>query len=170
MKHQFLVFATVFIVIFFAVLSIPMPRNSTGVTGEAVSHDAETLDSAVANYFGVSSLQFPFGDCGDAARGLYDAIAYTGSDAFGGLSAPDRIRRDFSTGTIVGTLDLARSDGSGIISVTESVDSSQPISSFALYGTLDGNFVVDHGTFSLPSIDCTFFSNRGKAICDCHAH
>jgi len=190
MKHELLVFFSIGIIFFFVLLNADFPRGSiTGAaTQETTEFYAHTLNHLVTEFFRDADIDFPDGGCGDIAQELYGNIAYTPLDASAGYGTTgvDRISTMnfvIDRTTRYGTLDMAK--GRGVIN-DEMTDSFISINTetivrvpkevrttyFAmdLYGMSDGNFIVMHGSFSTPSVDCTFITRNGKAICDCASH
>ncbi|VVB81900.1 Uncharacterised protein [uncultured archaeon] len=188
MKHQLLVFASVGIIVFFALLNIDIPSlQGHGLTGQAVE-EAESypvmLNDVVRDFFAVGYVDFPSGGCGDVAASLYDNIFLTPLDATTGFATVgvdrlatvnfviDRTER-------LGTLDMmSRSDGgeNAVLNVNaEAVVNipKQSRSTFVvmdLYGTTTDKFYVTKGRFSTPSLDCTFVTRNDQTVCDCKVH
>ncbi len=191
MKHQLLLFLSIGIIFFFILLNIDiLPGNS--ITGAATKETKEfysyTLNHVVTEFFHDADINFPDGGCGDIAQELYGNIAYSPLDTSAGYGTTGADR--LSTMNFVidrtaryGTLDMAKgneiiSDGStdSFISInTETivrVPKEVRTTYFAmdLYGFSDNEFIVSHGSFSTPSVDCTFITRNGRAICNCSSH
>ena len=191
MKHQILLYLSAGLIIFFALLNIRMP-SPTGAAADVTHAEEEAyavdLNSIVKGFFGDISIDFPDGGCGDIAKELYGNIAYTPLDVSSGYgtTGPDRIATMnfvIDRTTKYGTLDMAK--GSDVINdgLTDSfisintetivrVPKEIRTTFFAmdLYGTSDGDFIVMHGSFSTPSVDCKFVAKDGIAICNCASH
>jgi len=190
MKHQLLLFFSVGIVLFFFLVSIDGKPSITGAAtaDEKGTSRAFVLNDFVKNFFGDIDIDFPDGGCGDIAQELYSTVAFSELDDTSGYSTTGRSRiatMNFVTGRTAkyGTLDMAK--GSDVINdgMTDSFISlnSETIvrvpkevrtTYFAmdLYGFSNNEFVVTHGTFSTPSVDCSFVTRNRMAICDCVSH
>ncbi|MBW3004934.1 hypothetical protein KY310_03810 [Candidatus Woesearchaeota archaeon] len=161
------------------------------MTGSAVIGDAEgyanTPADKVHKFFGVEGVMFPSYDCGEIASGLYQNIADKAADDMAGFMTQgpnraatinfilDRIR-------LVGTIDMVKGNivddpfSDSLISInSEAVvrtpkDTRKTFFNMDLYGVTNDLFYVQRGRFATPSLDCTFVSQEGVAICDCQVH
>jgi hypothetical protein len=190
MKHQLLLFSSVGLVLFFFLVSLDGKPSITGAstTEENDASHALVLDNVITNFFGDEHIDFPDGGCGDIAKELYGNIAYSQLDVTAGYATTGSHR--IATMNFVvdrtskyGTVDMAK--GSDVIDDGQ-IDSFISINSetivrvpkevrttyfsMDLYGMSRGMFSVMHGSFSTPSVDCTFFTRDGRAICDCVSH
>ncbi|MCX6708257.1 MAG: hypothetical protein NTW67_01220 [Candidatus Woesearchaeota archaeon] len=90
MKHQLLIFASIGIIVFFALLNIDIPALSGhSLTGQVVEEPEAypvTLNDVVKDFFVVSYVDFPSGGCGDVAAGLYENIFMRSLDATTGFA------------------------------------------------------------------------------------
>ncbi len=189
MKHQLLLFLSVGIVLFFFLVNIDGKPSITGAaTEEKEPSHAKVLDNIITNFFGDFHIDFPDGGCGDIAQELYGNIAYSPLDTTAGYGTTGSHR--IATMNFVidrtaryGTVDMAK--GSDIIDDGQtdsfiSINSESIVRvpkevrttyfSMDLYGLSEGQFVVTHGAFSTPSVDCTFITQNRMAICDCVSH
>ncbi len=185
MKHQFLIFATAGLVVFFALLNVNMPS----ITGRYVQEShvdvrAVTLNDIVKDFYGVRYIDFPAGGCGDVAASLYDDVFLRPVDDTAGFSSVGAERIATVNFVIdrterLGTLDMMLKSNGGedaILNVNAEavvVIPKQTRSTFMLmdlYGTLGDHFYVTRGRFSIPSLDCTFITNDDQTICDCKVH
>ncbi len=188
MKHEILVFFSIGIVIFFALLKLELPSPTGEVVVKATGDTyAIALDHVVGKFFNVAGIEFPRGTCGDIARELYGNIAYQSLTATAGFGT----RNEHRVATIsfaiepmdaFGTVDMVKSD----VLNGEDVDSFISMSAemlvrvpkdtrstylfMDLYGVSEGAFNVMRGEFSTPSVDCSFINRNGIAICDCNVH
>jgi len=188
MRHQLLLLLSVGLVIFFALMNVDAPS----LTGAAVTEERESyamvLHDIITSFFENTDINFPDGECGDIAQELYGNIAYTPLDTTAGYATT----RDHRIATLnfvtdrtakYGTVDMARGpeiidDGitDSFISInTETIvrvpkEIRTTFFSMDLYGMANGEFVVTHGSFSTPSVDCTFVTRNHLAVCDCVSH
>ena len=188
MKHQLLIFASIGIIVFFALLNIDIPALSGhSLTGQVVEEPESypvTLNDVVKDFFVVSYVDFPSGGCGDVAASLYENIFMRSLDATTGFATTgvdrlatinfviDRTER-------LGTLDMMTKYSdveNAVLNVNaEAVVNvpKQTRSTFAvmdLYGTHTDRFYVTRGRFSIPSLECTFITRNDQTICDCQVH
>jgi hypothetical protein len=192
MKHQLLVLISVGIIIFFTLLNVDFPQQSNALTGaytlDTNDEDntyAVALHHVISDFFETSQLVFPTGSCGDIAKELFDEIAYTPIEQSTGFSTNknERIATiSFGLDRTIGILDMMKSDtilqeADSMISMgAERVVRIPPdpmrITFFTmdLYGYSRGLFIINRGRLSTPSLNCTFVSRDGKAICDCRTH
>jgi len=189
MRHQLLLLLSVGLVIFFALMNVDAPS----ITGAFLVKETETtyavkLHHIVNKFFGVAGLQFPAGSCGDIAEQLYANIAAQGLDETSGTitsgnSKLATISFDIDQIDTFGTLDMVKGpvlmDGNpedsfisisaeSIVRVPKEIKTTYYF--LDIYGMSDGLFHVTHGSFSTPSVDCTFKSQAGQAVCDCNVH
>lgn len=164
---------------------------SSAITGDFVISGESTavnLDALVTGFFGVDSVRFPTGGCGDVARQLYTDVATpsldvsTGFQTLGGNSLStinfviDRTER-------LGTLDMGKGialvkgvDGDSFISLSVDAVVRVPKAirvtgmTLNLHGMHQRDFVVTSGAFTTPAFDCAFRSQAGRAVCDCAMH
>lgn len=188
MKHQLLIFLSVGLVIFFALLNIKIP-SPTGETIVKTTEDtyAIALDHVVNRFFNIAGIRFPQGTCGDVVRELYGNIAYESLTATAGFGTSGEHRLATVSFAIepmdaFGTVDMVKSsilNGGEVDSfITMSVetivrvpkDTRSTYLFIDLYGVSDDAFNVVHGLFSTPSVDCTFVTKEGVAVCDCKVH
>lgn len=188
MKHQILLIISTALVVFFAVLQLDMP-SPTGATIVKPTEGtyAIAIDHIVNRFFNVAGIRFPLGTCGDVVRELYGNVAYDSLSASSGFGSRGEHRLATVSFAIeqtdtFGTVDMVKSsilNGGDVNSfITMSVetivrvpkDTRSTYLFMDLYGVSDGEFKVVHGGFSTPSVDCTFVTKEGTAICDCKAH
>lgn len=191
MKHQLLIFASIGIIVFFALLNIDIPSlNVPHMTGAATKTNTPgtALVTYVSDFFEVLDVQFPSGSCGDIASGLYSSIAYKEVDSTVGFATTgddrvatvnfviDRINHygtmDMANGNAVLAGDAAEGfiafDAESIVRVPKETRSTYFF--LELYGSVDEFFIVKRGKFSTPSVDCSFESRDGVAVCNCQTH
>ncbi len=188
MRHQILVILSIGIIIFFTLINLEI----TTPTGATITKTQETnyalgLSHVVNRFFDVEGIRFPLGACGDVVRELYGNIAYdsfTASSGFGTRGAHRLATISFAIEPtdVFGTVDLVKSTllnggevDSFITLSAETIvrvpkDTRSTYLFIDLYGITDNAFNVVRGQFSTPSVDCTFETKNGKAICDCKAH
>lgn len=176
-------------VVFFALMSMKEPFiTGAASTEENVKSYAMVLDNVITNFFGIQGINFPNGKCGDIAQELYSNIAFSSLDTTAGYgtTGPDRIATlNFVVDRTekYGTVDMAKGseiiqDGTtdSFISInTETIvrvpkEVRTTYFSMDLYGISNGAFIISHGSFSTPSVDCTFITRNSMAICDCVSH
>jgi hypothetical protein len=191
MKHQILLFLSVGVIFFFILLNIELPHGNN-ITGAAIIDETEdtyaiALAHLVNRFFNIQGIRFPIGSCGDVIRELYSNVAYEGLTATSGFSTDGQHRLatvSFAIEPIdtFGTIDMVKSS----ILNGENVDSFITMSAetivrvpkdtrstylfMDLYGISDGAFNIIRGEFSTPSVDCSFITRDGVAICDCNVH
>jgi hypothetical protein len=189
MKHQLLLFLTVGLVFFFILLNIRIPSTITGATIEEPTENtyAIALDHLVNRFFNIEGIRFPLGACGEIVRELYANVAYEGLTTTSGFGTAGQHRLATISFAIepmdaFGTIDMVKSsilDGENVDSfITMSAetlvrvpkDTRSTYLFMDLYGISDGTFNVIRGEFSTPSVDCSFVTRDGKAICDCNVH
>ncbi len=192
MKHQILLYLSVGVMFFFALLNVELPHGN-GITG-AATEEAEqktyafSLSTLISRFFNVEDVIFPVGSCSDIASDIYSSIAYKPVDTTVGFSTNGKERLATINFIIdrqvyMGTMDLISSpsllgkeNADGMISFnTEAAihlphDERTTYFVMDLYGNTRGMFVVNRGRFSTPSADCAFVVNNGKALCDCKTH
>lgn len=165
--------------------------GSSAITGGAIIGDAETYAhtpaGSVHEFFGIDGVVFPTQDCGEVASGLYYNIADKTADDMAGFATTgqnkaatinfilDRIR-------LVGTIDMIQGSmitdpySDSMISINSEAivrtpkETRKTFFNMDLYGVTNHLFYVQRGRFSTPSLDCSFFSQNGRAICDCEVH
>jgi len=188
-KHQIILILSVGLVMFFTLLNVHIPTSTpTGAVVEDTESSALALHTVITDFFEVQDVQFPIGACGDIAKELYGNVAYSQMDTHAGFSTTgvDRIATMnfvIDRTSRYGTVDLAK--GSGVIhdGSSDSFISLVPEAivrvpkelrttyySMDLYGISKGLLYITHGSFSTPSIDCTFITVNGKASCNCASH
>ncbi len=191
MKHQILLLLSVGIIFFFILLSIDMPGNN--ITGAALIKETETtyaiaMRHIVNKFFDIQGVQFPTGSCAEIARDLYVRVVSTSLDETSGFitDGPNKLATigfDIEQLDIFGTVDMVKGP---LIMDGEEADSLITISAEAiirvpkeikttyffldLYGESEETFQVKRGSFSTPSVDCSFITRDGEAICDCDVH
>jgi hypothetical protein len=190
MKHQLLLFLSIGVIFFFILLNVEIQGNN--ITGASIVKETETtyaiaLDHLVNRFFNVQGIKFPIGTCGDIVRELYSNVAYEGMTATSGFGTNGQHRLATISFAIepldaFGTMDMVKSEilnGDNADSfITMSVetlvrvpkDTRSTYLFMDLYGISDGTFNVIHGEFSTPSVDCSFITRNGAAICDCNVH
>ena len=188
-KHQLLLILSFGLVVFFALLNVHIPTGMpTGAVVEDEGTSALALHTMITNFFEVQDIQFPAGACGDIAKELYGNVAYSQMDTSAGFSTTGADRVATMNFVIdrtarYGTVDMAK--GKGVIhdGPTDSFISLIPEAivrvpkelrttyySMDLYGVSKGFLYITHGSFSTPSIDCTFLNIDGQAACNCVSH
>ena len=185
MKHQLLVFGSIGLVVFFALLNVDVPSLTGRFVEESqVEVRSITLNDIAKDFFGVRFIDFPSGDCGDVAASLYDNVFLRPVDDTAGFvtSGYDRlasINFVIDRNERLGTLDMMTQSNGGenaVLNVnTEAVVviPKQTRSTFMvmdLYGSLSDRFYVTRGRFSIPSLDCTFVTRNDQTVCDCKVH
>ncbi len=192
MKFHWIIYVAAGLVAFFTLLQIEMPENSTptgaSITEETDNAYAVELHNIIISFFGINGIDFPDGKCGDVAQELYANIAFTSLDTTAGYgtTGDDRIATlNFVVDRTekYGTVDMAKGSeiiGDGPTDSFISINSEAIVRvpkegrttyfSMNLYGTSQGNFIVNHGSFSTPSVDCTFITRNREAICECISH
>lgn len=166
--------------------------DGTSITGGAIIGDTQsyshTPSHKIHDFFNIHGVIFPANNCGEIALDLYNNIADKSADDMAGFMTSgtnkaatinfilDRIR-------LVGTIDMIKGSqligdhfSDSMISInTEAVvrtpkDTRKTFFNMDLYGITNQYFHVQRGRFSTPSLDCTFISQNGQAVCDCKAH
>lgn len=189
MKHQLLLYLSVGLVVFFALLSMDEPS----ITGAAIEKETETtyavkIHHIVNKFFDVAGLQFPEGNCGEIAKQLYAHIVSHSVDETAGFitSGTSRLATisfDMEQLDTFGTIDMIKGP---VLMDDKPEDSFISISAEAiiripkeikttyyfmdLYGETDGVFQISRGSFSTPTADCTFAISNGKEECTCETH
>lgn len=177
------------LVVFFALLSFKEPSiTGAAITEENGKSHAMVLHNIITDFFGIQGINFPNGKCGDIAQELYGNIAFNSLDTSAGYgtTGPDRIATlNFVVDRTekYGTVDMAKGseiiqDGTtdSFISInTETIvrvpkEVRTTYFSMDLYGISNGAFMISHGSFSTPSVDCTFVTKNSMAICNCVSH
>ncbi len=188
MKHQILVILSIGIIIFFTLINLDAntPTGAT-ITKSQEANYAIGLSHVVNRFFDVEGIRFPLGACGDVVRELYGNIAYdsfTASTGFG-TRGPHRLATisfAIEPTDVFGTVDLIKSTllnggevDSFITLSAETIvrvpkDTRSTYMFLDLYGISGTTFDVMRGEFATPSVDCSFTTKNGKAVCDCKAH
>lgn len=192
MRHQLLIFLSVGMIFFFILLNADL-QIGNNITGAALVKETETtyaiaLRHIVNEFFGIQGVQFPKGSCAEVARDLYAGIVSQSLNEQSGFitDGPNKLATisfDIEMLDIFGTVDMVKGP---LIMNSEEVDSLITISTEAiirvpkeikttyffldLYGTSEEVFQVTRGSFSTPSVDCSFVTRDGEAICDCDVH
>lgn len=190
MKHQLLVFLSIGMLLFFFLINI---GEKPSITGASLIEETERtyaikLHHIANDFFGISGLQFPGGGCGEIAQQLYSQIVSYSLDETSGFSTSGENRLatigfDMDQKETFGTLDMIKGS---VLMNNNPEDSFISISAEAivripkeikttyyfmdLYGTSDGVFVVNRGSFSTPTADCSFVVKEGMADCKCNVH
>ena len=191
MKHQLLLFLSIGIIFFFVLLNIELPKG--GITGAAIVEETEDnyalkLSHLVNNFFEVNGIIFPLGDCGDITREMYKGLtryAFSETAGYGtnGYHRLASISFDIDELDAFGTIDMAKGetllkgdDADSFISINSEAIIRVPKelrSTFFLmdlYGNSGTYFTVTRGSFSTPSVECSFITRDGQAVCDCNVH
>jgi hypothetical protein len=191
MKHQFTIFLSVGLVIFFALIHLDTPST----TGAAIIKDntgsesyAMNMHTAVLDFLQVEGISYPSNECTEIARELYVNIARPSAVVTAGFSSsgPERVASiNFVTewDDVYGTIDLIHgknilSDYNADTMMSVNVESivRLPKRARANFFSLDAfgfsrdRFYVTEGRFSTPSFDCYFAKVNGEFLCDCDAH
>ena len=186
MKHQTLLFLTIGVIFFFILLNFKL-QNEAGITGMAAGETyAVTLSDIVSKFFEVPEMQFHTGSCGGIARELYGNIAYKPIDVTSGYGTSEAERiatMNFGIERSIGTIDMIKGktlmqgqEADSMISLrTETVIRIPPDNirttsyKMNLYGYSSGFFVITRGSFSTPTLECSFITQNSMAVCDCQA-
>lgn len=175
-----------------AIILLIIVLNGTSITGGAIIGNAKTYTLSPADrvhsFFDIAGVVFPAGDCGEVVKGLYESTVNQPSNqivGFGteGLNKAATINFVLDRISQVGTMDLIK--GRALINDPVS-DSMITINSEAivrtpketrktffnmdLYGVTNQFFYVQKGRFAMPSLDCTFVNQEGRAVCECETH
>ena len=165
--------------------------TSSAITGNFVISGEPhpmMLNDVVTSFFNVDGVRFPSGSCGDIMSQFYADIGFTPLDTNTGFRTAgenrlatinfviDRTARmgtvDMGTGRML--TDGAAADGflNLDVSAIVRVPKALRVTTVQLhaYGTLRKSFTLTHGTFTTPSVDCTFTSRDGNAVCSCASH
>jgi len=188
MKHQLLIFASIGLVVFFALLNIDFPalHSPTGNVVDEPEIYAMTLDDIASRFFNIAYIDFPAGGCGEVASDLYNLVFLQPLDATAGFSTSgnDRLATiNFVIGRTehVGTLDMMnKAPGTGdnaVLNLNAEAVVNIPKQSRSTFLVMDlhgitgeGKFYVTKGRFSTPSIDCSFITRTDQTVCDCKVH
>lgn len=184
MKHQFLVYATIGLVVFFVAFNIDNPSFTGMAVEESEGIHAVNLNDVISDFFNVYAVQFP-DSCGVVANDLYDNVAYRSIDDTAGF-ATSGIDRVASINFVIdrterlGTLDMLRMSPDSSENAMISINTESAVwvarnvrSNFMvmdLFGRTADVFYVTRGRYSTPSIDCFFVVHLGKTVCDCKVH
>lgn len=193
MKHQLLLVLSVGIIFFFVLLKADLPIGNN-ITGAALVEEETETTYAIAmrhivnKFFGIQGVQFPNGSCAEIARDLYARVVSHSLDETSGFTTdgPNKLATisfDIEQLDIFGTVDMVKGP---LIMNKDGADSLITMSAEAiirvpkeikttyffldLYGTTEETFQVTRGSFSTPSVDCSFITRDGQAICDCDVH
>ncbi|MBS3124874.1 hypothetical protein J4211_01310 [Candidatus Woesearchaeota archaeon] len=175
-------------IIFILLLTGAMVQFGGTPTGAVVKENsyALTLDDTVNRFFETYAVTFPQGSCGEVARQLYEQIALPALDTSDGFATqgPERlatINFVVKRTSHFGTLDMSKGktlngNEGGFLSInTETLvrvpkDQRSTYYFMDLYGIPQGTFIITKGSFSTPSVDCTFNNIQGRAVCNCSTH
>ncbi len=191
MKHQLLLFLSVGLVIFFALINFDKPS----LTGAAIIKDntgsesyAMNMHATVLDFLRVEGISYPSNECTEIARELYVNIARPSAVVTAGFasSGPERVASiNFVTewDDVYGTIDLIHgknilSDYNADTMMSISVESIVRLPkraranffSLDVFGFSRDKFYITEGKFSTPSFDCYFAKENGEFLCDCDAH
>jgi len=193
--HHLLFYSVAACFLFFALLHVEIP----GPTGGAIvqtytNHEhesdtyAELLHDHVKEFFGIAGVYFPNDACGGIARSMYEEITFRPVDVTTGFESQgqeriatknfviDRLRRYGTIDMAHGASILEEFDADSMISLNAEAIVAVPkedranFFSMDLFGFIDGDFYVQKGRFSTPSMDCAFVRYNGDVACDCDAH
>lgn len=185
MKHQLYIYITIFLVMFFAILSVQNPEYTGAAAADDSQTYAYTLDHIINNNLGTYEVRFPTGACADTLEQLYQMTAGKPLEVTAGYSTKgnDKVASlTFGMDRSLGSLDIVKGGITGLSEETlVSIETHTTVRmppgvvrltslNMNLYGYTRGEFFVTRGTFSTPSLNCEFTSQEGKAICDCRAH
>ncbi|MBW2970435.1 hypothetical protein KY309_02025 [Candidatus Woesearchaeota archaeon] len=184
MKHQYLVYATIGLVVFFVAFNVDRPSFTGMAVEESENIHAVNLNDVISDFFGVYSVEFP-DSCGNVARDLYDNVAFRSIDDTAGFATPGNERIASINFVIdrterIGTLDMLRMspDTGENAMISLNVESAVWVArnvrhnfmAMDLFGRTADVFYVTRGRFSTPSIDCFFVVHKGRTVCDCKVH
>ncbi len=170
-----------------AIIAVNLQTPSGLVTGDNENY-AVHINHVINEFFGTAGLAFPQGTCTFVAEELFNNLGPKRIDTTSGYTTAGREKLatfNFVVGrtTHFGTIDMVKGasligarDADSFISLnTETVvriPKKERLTFFSmdLYGTSQDLFYVNRGRFSTPSVDCTFVTRQGVALCDCTAH
>lgn len=180
-----------FVVILIVALALTISRTSSPTTlairqSEEQTY-AHTLNDRITTFFEVYALDFPRATCTNVVEELYTTLAYLPTEITGGYRTHSKERIatiNFGVEPLeaLGTADLIKGtsligdkDDSFISINAQSVmrlarENRYTFLKMNLYGTSKELFTIKHGTFSTPSLDCSFTAEDGIAECECKAH
>jgi len=175
-----------------AIILLVIVLDSTSITGGAVIGSADTHASSPADrvntFFDINSVIFPAGDCGEVARGLYESTVTKPANEMVGFGTEglnraatvnfvlDRIRHFGTIDMIKGRALINDPVSDSMITVNSEAivrtpkENRKTFYNMDLYGVTNQFFYVQKGRFAMPSLDCTFFNQEGRAVCDCKTH
>ncbi len=190
MRHQLLILLSVGIVLFFFFINI---GEKPSITGASLMEETERtyavrLHHIANDFFEIDGLQFPEGGCGEIAQQLYSHIVSSSVDETSGFYTSGKSRLatlgfDMDQKDTFGTLDMIKGpvlmngkpddsfisiSAEAIVRIPKEIKTTYYF--MDLYGTSDGVFVVNRGSFSTPTADCSFVVNDGMADCKCNVH
>lgn len=193
MKNYILLYMSIGIVLFFALLNVQLPSLTGGAiitqyTTEEQEVAAYRLHDKVKDFFQIQGIQFPEGPCSLIAQQMYEDIALKSLDVSSGFANTaneriasmnfviDRLRRYGTIDMIKGETLLSNYDVNSMISlnmesiVTVPKEDRTNFYSMDLLGNTADKFYITKGRFSTPSFDCAFVQYNGDVACDCDAH
>ena len=172
----------------FAIASFP--DTITGAAsyrydGEERSTYAYTLNDWVRGFFQVESIVFPPGSCTSVVEEIYGNMAFKPLSATEDLSTHGRERTSSVMfgfeGDAIGALEMIY--GKNLINM-DGIDSSlnligeAPVRlpkltrvanvELSLYGVSRDKLYVTEGALVLPTLQCRFVVEDGRAVCDCN--
>ena len=187
MKYEYLVIATAGIIIFLLALNIKIPGGLTGAATIDAESYAYTLQNIIQNFYGIYDIRFPKGTCTQIAEQLYLDLAMQPMTVTSGYDTNGNERvatLTFGIDRHIGIADMVKGrsltndpESDSMLAIhTETVVRIPPdpvrmtFYNMELHGTTTGNFIVNRGSFSTPTLDCSFISVRGIAQCQCETH
>ncbi len=192
MRHPVLLTLSFFLIAFFTLLQLNIDYRLASPTGAVVAeeektHYAYTLDHVINRFLRTAAVYFPRGECGDTAQALYESLALQPLEVTSGYQTTQEGRvaaLNFGMDRTIGSLDMITGE---TLNQNNPEDTFVSINSHStirmppgvarltglrmnLYGTNNGLFIVERGTFSTPALECSFTTEDGNANCSCNVY